>query len=70
MFRLRYETYGIPDTITVLYEGRPIFVDHKASTRGDRWVDVHVPPGGSTAVQIEVLAPIQGTDWNFTAHCP
>ena len=70
VFTLRYETYGIPDTISVFYEGKQIFVDHRASTRGDRWVDVHVPPGTSTAVQVEVLAPHQGTDWNFTAHCP
>ena len=70
VFRLRYETYSIPDTVSVLYEGRPIFVDPRASTNGDRWVDVHVPPGASTAVQVEVLAPIQGTDWNFTVHCP
>lgn len=70
VFRLRYETYGIPDTVSVLYEGRRIFVDPEASTRGDRWVDIHVPPGASTAVQVEVIAPIQGTDWNFTVHCP
>lgn len=70
VFRLRYETYNIPDTISVLYEGRRIFIDPEASTRGDRWVDIHVPPGGSTAVQVEVIAPIQGTDWNFTVHCP
>lgn len=70
VFRLRYETYRIPDTISVFYEGKRIFVDHQASTHGDRWVDVHVPPGASTAVQVEVLAPHHGTDWNFTAHCP
>lgn len=70
VFKLRYETYGIPDTVSVFYEGKRIFVDHEASTRGDRWVDVHVPPGASTAVQVEVLAPHQGTDWNFTVHCP
>lgn len=70
MFRLRYETYGIPDTVTVFYEGRPIFHDPVVGTNGDRWVDIHVPPGASTAVQVEVIAPIRGTDWNFTAHCP
>ncbi|EYT63923.1 hypothetical protein H483_0106480 [Dietzia sp. UCD-THP] len=70
VFRLRYETYSIPDTITVLYEGRRIFIDPEASTRGNRWVDIDVPPGASTAVQVEVIAPIQGTDWNFTVHCP
>lgn len=70
VFTLRYETYRIPDTISVFYEGKRIYIDPEASTNGDRWVDIHVPPGGSTAVQVEVLAPHQGTDWNFTAHCP
>lgn len=70
VFTLRYETYGIPDTVSVFYEGKRIFIDPEASTRGDRWVDIHVPPGASTAVQVEVLAPHYGTDWNFTAHCP
>ncbi|WP_010541741.1 hypothetical protein [Dietzia alimentaria] len=70
VLRLRYETYNIPDTVSVFYEGKRIFVDPATSTRGDRWVDVHVPPGGSTSVQVEVIAPIQGTDWNFTVHCP
>lgn len=69
-FRLRYETYRIPDTITVRYEGREIFADHYRSTHGDKWVDIHVPPGSSTAVQVEVVANEPGTEWNFTVHCP
>ena len=70
VFRLRYETYSIPDTVEVYYEGRRIFVDPVASTYGDRWVDIHVPPGGSTSVRVDVIADIRGTEWNFTAHCP
>lgn len=67
----RYDTLIERDTVRVLYEGRVIFEDPHASTNGDRWVDIHVPPGTSTAVQVEIIANDSRTTlWNFTAHCP
>lgn len=67
----RYDTLWERDTVRVLYEGRVIFEDRFARTEGDRWVDVHVPPGTSTAIQVEVIANDSRTTlWNFTVHCP
>lgn len=67
----RYDTVWEPDTVRVLYEGRVIFEDRHASTGGDRWVDIHVPPGTSTGIQVEVIANDSRTTlWDFTVHCP
>lgn len=67
----RYDTRIESDTVRVLYEGRVIYEHLHASTRGDRWVDVHVPPGLSTGVQVEIIANDSRTTlWDFTVHCP
>lgn len=67
---LRFETFSIPDAVNVYYEGRHIYGSGFVGTNGDRWVDVMVPPGASTSVIVEVLAPDRSTEWNYTVHCP
>ena len=67
---LRFQTYSIPDAVNVYYEGKHIYGSGFVGTGGDRWVDVLVPPGASTSVIVEVLAPDRSTEWNYTVHCP
>lgn len=73
-FQLSYNTYDVPDRITVFYQGQRV--------AGTGWVGnanfpgngvgslfVNVPPGADTFVDVKVEGG-NGTDWDYVAHCP
>lgn len=68
--QLRLQTYRVPDTIIVKYDGKTIYNSGPVSTRGDRYINIPVPAGRSTSVVVIIKAPINGTEWNYTIGCP
>lgn len=66
-FDFQYETYTIPDTIEIFYEGKTVF------QVGPVGANATVPiqySGASTVVTVVVTAPLEGTAWNYTVGCP
>lgn len=71
-FKLSYETYNIPDTIEVFYEGKSIYNTGPVGdniNEGTGSAVINVPAGRDTAVTVKVTGP-NGTDWDYTVNCP
>lgn len=68
-FQFDYETFIVPDQITIRYEGNVIFDVGPVGTNGMVSTIVNVPVGGSTEIEVTVEGPA-GTLWEYTVHCP
>lgn len=68
-FQFDYETFSIPDEITITYEGNPVFQVGPVGTNGIVTTTVNVPAGTATQVEVTVTGPA-GTAWEYTVHCP
>jgi hypothetical protein len=70
-FVFDYETYTIPDDITIRYAGNVIFsTGGPVSTNGlGATASVSFGPGIFTTVEVTVVGP-SGTAWDYTVHCP
>lgn len=68
-FQFDYETFGVPDEITIRYEGSEVFHVGPVGTNGTVSTTVNLPAGTATQIEVTVTGP-PGTAWNYTVHCP
>ncbi len=73
-FQLTYNTYSVPDRITVFYQGQRVagtgwVGDENYVGNGQGSLGVSVPPGVDTFVDVQVEGGNQ-TDWDYTVNCP
>jgi len=70
-FKFEYETYNVPDEITVYSDskarGTPLFHYPSGGTRG--WME-EIIYFDSPTITIKVVGSREGTAWRFKAHCP
>jgi hypothetical protein len=71
-FSFSYDTYDIPDLVTVTYEGRPLLDDSGCFGRSNTKTLAY--SGTSSHVTVEVIpncsGGTKGTRWTFTVACP
>ncbi len=68
-FQFDYQTYTVPDAITIKYEGTEVFSTGGPVSTGPTTVTVTLPAGTSTQVEVTVVGP-SGTVWDYTVNCP
>ncbi len=68
-FRFDYETFSVPDSISITYEGATIFNVGPVGTNGTVTANVNVPAGASSTVRVTVIGTDQNTAWEYTVFC-
>ena len=68
-FQFEYETYTIPDEISIRYEDKEVF-RVRVATGAPVLTAVSLPAGTSTQVEITVVGPPGTTEWNYKVSCP
>ena len=67
-FPVFYEMYGVPDALTISYEGKVLF-DTNGLVSGSSSFSLSFS-GSTSKVEVVVTAPNQGTAWNLLIGCP
>jgi hypothetical protein len=67
-FPVSYQMYGIPDSLSIEYEGNTIF-NTDGLVSGSNSANVNFN-GTSTIVQVTIDAPLSGTAWDVFVGCP
>lgn len=68
-FTVSYQMYSIPDKLEVFYEGALVATTGDVVS-GSATLNVALPAGTATTVDVVVTGPYSGTAWDYTLHCP
>lgn len=71
-FDLSWETWNVPDTIDVFYQGAMVFSTGPIGdniNQGTGGAVINLPPGTDTSVLVKVTGP-GGTEWEYAVGCP